>query len=140
MRLRDIVLRDAAGATVAVAPKAEVGLSGTSLLTASPRAESFRLVDANMTIRIDPDGQVNVLVGGEQPFVTIAPVREAQAAPPNATVAAPAPACIGSAAAQQAPQQKTGPIFSLQALTERSVASNVARAAGLGRSTRQART
>ena len=26
-----------------------------------------------MTIRIDPDGQVNVMVGGEQPFSTIAP-------------------------------------------------------------------
>ena len=75
LRLRDIVLRDASGATVAVAPKAEVGISGTSLLFASPRAESFRLVDANMTIRIDPDGQINVLVGGERPFVTIAPER-----------------------------------------------------------------
>ena len=75
LRLRDIVLRDASGVTVAVAPKAEVGISGTSLLIASPRAESFRLVDANMTIRIDPDGQVNVMVGGERPFVTIAPER-----------------------------------------------------------------
>ena len=36
LRLRDIVLRDASGATVAVAPKAEVGISGTSLLFASP--------------------------------------------------------------------------------------------------------
>ena len=73
LRLRDIVLRDTSGVTVAVAPKAEVGISGTSLLIASPRAESFRLVDANMTIRIDPDGRVNVMVGGERPFVTIAP-------------------------------------------------------------------
>src|SRR4029078_5707707 len=56
---RDSVLGDAAGVTVAVAPKAEVGISGASLLSASPRAESFRLVDANMTIRIDPDGRVN---------------------------------------------------------------------------------
>ena len=47
---------------VAVAPKAEVGISGASLLIASPRAESFRLVDANMTIRIDPDGQVPAIV------------------------------------------------------------------------------
>ena len=91
LRLRDIVLRDASGATVAVAPKAEVGISGTSLLFASPRAESFRLVDANMTIRIDPDGQINVLVGGERPFVTIAPeTREAQLNQPQSPTQGPA--------------------------------------------------
>ena len=78
LRLRDIVLRDLSGVTVAVAPKAEVGISGTSLLIATPRAESFRLVDANMTVRIDADGRINVMVGGERPFVTIAPEREAQ--------------------------------------------------------------
>ena len=75
VRLRDIVLRNAAGALVAVAPKAEVAISGTSLLFASPRAKSVRLVDANMTIRIDPDGRANVLLGGDQPFASIAPVR-----------------------------------------------------------------
>ncbi len=36
LRLRDIVLRDAAGALVAVAPKAEVGLSGASFLVGKP--------------------------------------------------------------------------------------------------------
>ena len=90
LRLRDIVLRDTAGVTVAAAPKAEVGISGTSLLMASPRAESFRLVDANMTIRIDPDGQVNVMVGGERPFITIAPEGQAQLNAPQAP-ATPAP-------------------------------------------------
>src|SRR3569833_1775596 len=44
VRLRDFVLRDTSGATVAIAPKAEVGVSGTSHLLASPRAERFRLV------------------------------------------------------------------------------------------------
>ena len=89
LRLRDIVLRDATGAPVAVAPKAEVGISGTSLLFASPRAKSIRLVDANMTIRIDPDGRVNVLVGGDRPFATIAP--RTCAADAAATSAQPQP-------------------------------------------------
>ena len=66
LRLRDIVLRDTSGASVAVAPKADIGLSGASFLIGNPRVESFRLVDANMTMRIDQDGQVNVILGGEQ--------------------------------------------------------------------------
>ena len=61
LRMRDIVLRDSSGASVAVAPKAEVGISGASLLLASPRAQSFRLVDANMAIQIDPEGRANIL-------------------------------------------------------------------------------
>jgi hypothetical protein len=80
LRLRDIVLRDQSGASVAVAPKADIGISGASLLLANPRVESFRLVDANMTIRIDTDGQVNVIVGGEKPFSVIPPA-PAQPAP-----------------------------------------------------------
>ena len=126
LRLRDIVLRDTSGVTVAVAPKAEVGISGTSLLMASPRAESFRLVDANMTIRIDPDGQINVLVGGERPFVTIAPEArgavEPAAAAANQAPADPAPA--RQSASGKAPQDSSR-IFSLQAMSGRSAASNV---------------
>jgi hypothetical protein len=114
VRLRDIVLRDANGARVAVAPKAEVDISGTSLLFASPRAKSIRLVDASMTIRIDADGRVNVLVGGEQPLATFAPPHQAQA------VAQSNPAQSGQAAAQPSPN------FSLQALTQRGIASNFA--------------
>src|SRR6187455_177393 len=104
LRLRDIVLRDLSGVTVAVAPKAEVGISGTSLLFARPRAESFRLVDANMTIRIDPDGRVNMMVGGERPFVSIAPEGQAQLNPPQSS-ATQAPA---------SPARPAGPIKSPQ--------------------------
>ena len=68
LRLRDIVVRDAGGALVASAPKAEVGIAGTSLLMGSPRAESFRLVDANLAFRIEEDGRVNVFAGGERPL------------------------------------------------------------------------
>ena len=122
LRMRDIVLRDATGSTVAVAPKAEVGISGTSILTASPRAESFRLVDANITIRIDPDGQINVIVGGDKPFMSIAPEREAQSNGPGPASAAPVP--VRPPAAGKAPDNSK--MFSMQALSDRSLASNAA--------------
>ena len=102
IRLRDIVVRDPSGAVVANAPKAEVGLSGTSLLLARPRAESFKLVDATVVIRVELDGVVSVFAGGEKPFATVMPA----GVPP-------------------APQIRR-PNFSLQALAERSVATNVA--------------
>jgi len=54
--------------------------------------ESFRLVDANMTIRIDTDGQVNVMVGGDRPFATIAPAREPSATPAQTQVQPTPPA------------------------------------------------
>ena len=124
LRLRDIVLRDAAGVLVAVAPKAEVGISGTSLLFASPRAKSVRLVDASMTIRIDTDGRVNVMVGGDRPFATIAPVHAAQPATPHeARQPAPSPAAPNRPPPGQPAQQPPSSI-SLQALAERGVASN----------------
>ena len=129
LRLRDIVLRDTSGVTVAVAPKAEVGISGTSLLMASPRAESFRLVDADMTVRIDPDGQINVLVGGERPFITIAPEREAQLNQPQSQTSAPSQAPVNQAPARQSASSKapqdSSRIFSLQAISGRSAATNV---------------
>lgn len=100
IRLRDIVLRDASGKLVAVAPKAEVGISGSSVLIARPRAQSFRLVDANMVIRIEPDGNINVFAGGELPFASFAPMGGAAAPGPSA--------------------------FSLQSVAERSMLTNVA--------------
>jgi AsmA-like C-terminal region len=130
LRLRDIVLRDLSGVTVAVAPKAEVGISGTSLLIATPRAESFRLVDANMTVRIDADGRINVMVGGERPFVTIAPEREAQSNQAQSTASvASQTAPSNSTPARQTPPikppQQESRVFSLQTMSERSVATNV---------------
>ena len=107
LRMRDIVLREtASGAKVAVAPKAEVWISGTSLLVASPRAESFRLVDAHMTIQIETDGRVNFLVGGDRPFTTIEPK-----------------------GVQQGATAKPG-VFSLSAIAERSMAANFAALVG----------
>src|SRR3954468_5153071 len=63
VRIRDIIVRDRDHAIVASAPKAEVRLSGTALLMGQLRAESLNLVDAELAVRITPDGQVTVSTG-----------------------------------------------------------------------------
>ena len=63
VRIRDIVVRDRDHAIVATAPKAEVKLSGAALLMGRLRAESLNLVDAELAVRITPDGQVSVSAG-----------------------------------------------------------------------------
>jgi hypothetical protein len=63
VRIRDIIVRDRDHAIVASAPKAEVRLSGTALLTGRLRAESLNLVDAELSVRITPDGYVTVSTG-----------------------------------------------------------------------------
>ncbi len=74
LRLRDIVVRDTDGTIVASAPKAEVGLSGRSLLMGQLRAQSLNLVGAEMSIRIEPDGRLTVFAGADnRPIATAAP-------------------------------------------------------------------
>ena len=78
LRLRDIVVRDRDGTVIASAPKAEVGLSGSSLLMGQVQAVRLSLIGATMSVRIEPDGQVNVFAGAEQrlaagPVVTPVP-------------------------------------------------------------------
>ncbi len=63
VRIRDIVVRDNEHAIVASAPKAEVRLSGAALLMGRLRAESLNLVDAELAVRITPDGYVTVSTG-----------------------------------------------------------------------------
>src|SRR3954452_18488544 len=63
VRIRDIVVRDHDHVIVATAPKAEVKLSGAGLLMGHLRAESLNLVDAELAIRIAPDGTVTVSAG-----------------------------------------------------------------------------
>jgi hypothetical protein len=63
VRIRDIIVRDRDHAIVASAPKAEVRLSGTALLIGRLRAESLNLVDAELAVRITPDGYVTVSAG-----------------------------------------------------------------------------
>ena len=71
LRIRDIVVRDGDGAVVASAPKAEVGISGGSLLTGRIRAERLSLVGAEMAVRIEADSKLTVFAGSnKRPFVT----------------------------------------------------------------------
>jgi len=106
VRIRDIIVRDRDHAIVASAPKAEVRLSGTALLMGRLRAESLNLVDAELSVRITPDGYVTVSTGDNaRPLATgVASKKDAglpatfprQAAPngpappqPNQSAAAP---------------------------------------------------
>lgn len=74
LRLRDIVVRDGDGTIVASAPKAEVGLSGRSLLMGQLRAQSLNLVGAEMSVRIETDGRLTVFAGADtRPIATAAP-------------------------------------------------------------------
>src|SRR5881392_3424351 len=85
VRIRDIVVRDHDHVIVATAPKAEVRLSGTALLTGRLRAESLNLVDAELAVRITPDGQVTVSTGDNaRPLATgVAKRAVAPALPPG---------------------------------------------------------
>jgi hypothetical protein len=84
VRIRDIVVRDRDRAVVASAPKAEVKLSGTALLMGQLRAESLNLVDAELAVRITPDGYVTVSAGDTaRPLATgVASKRQAGGTPP----------------------------------------------------------
>lgn len=92
VRIRDIVVRDRDHAIVATAPKAEVRLSGTALLMGRLRAESLNLVDAELAVRITPDGQVSVSAGDTaKPLATgVASKRDAGIAPTFPRQSAPA--------------------------------------------------
>ncbi len=91
LRLRDIVVRDGDGTVVASAPKAEVGISGLSLLSGHVRAQSLNLVGAEMAVRIETDGRVTVFAGADnRPLATaspaLAPARPAANATPQASL------------------------------------------------------
>ncbi len=107
VRIRDIVVRDRDHAIVATAPKAEVRLSGTALMMGRLRAESLNLVDAELAVRITPDGQVTVSAGDTaKPLATgVASKREAGIAAtfPRQTPGSPAPGAASPNAAPAAP-------------------------------------
>lgn len=73
LRIRDIVVRDADGAVVASAPKAEVSVSGSSLLMGRLRAKRLSLVGAELAVRIEQDGQITVSTGAERRPLVVAP-------------------------------------------------------------------
>jgi len=64
VRVRDIVVRDPDGTVVASAPKAEIRVSGLSLLSGHMRAESLSLVGAELAVRIEQDGNITVFASG----------------------------------------------------------------------------
>jgi hypothetical protein len=103
VRIRDIVVRDRDQVVVATAPKAEVKLSGTALLMGRLRAESLNLVDAELAVRITPDGQVTVSAGDTaKPLATgVASKRDAGLAP---TFPRPVPAPTQGGTAPDAAQ------------------------------------
>ena len=76
LRLRGIVVRDAQGTVIASAPKAEVGVSNISFLSGRVQTERLSLIGAEMALRIEPNGTVNLLAGAGKP---------ALAAPPTVT-------------------------------------------------------
>src|SRR6266700_1426191 len=111
VRIRDIVVRDRDHVVVATAPKAEVKLSGTALLMGRLRAESLNLVDAELAVRITPDGYVTVSTGDNaKPLATgvaskkeagIPPTFPRQIAPPG--TGSPSSPAAPSAAAPAGP-------------------------------------
>jgi hypothetical protein len=99
VRIRDVVVRDRDHAVVASAPKAEVKLSGMALLTGRLRAESLNLVDAELSVRITPDGQVTVSAGDNAK-----PLATGVASPPRTVP--PPPFASNSQPAQAGPQAR----------------------------------
>ncbi|UWU89133.1 AsmA-like C-terminal region-containing protein [Bradyrhizobium sp. CB1015] len=114
VRIRDIIVRDRDHAVVASAPKAEVKLSGAALLMGHLRAESLNLVDAELAIRIAPDGTVTVSAGDTaKPLATgvaskkdagLPPTFPRSGVPPPPFATAPATPDASQAAPQAAAQ------------------------------------
>ncbi|HET7849164.1 MAG TPA: DUF3971 domain-containing protein [Pseudolabrys sp.] len=98
IRIRDIVVRDADGTVVASAPKAEVGISGSSLLTGHIRAESLNLVGAEMAVRIEQDGKITVFTGTDKrPIATAEPTTQFAPSPQTSAPATDNPLSKGLA-------------------------------------------
>jgi uncharacterized protein DUF3971 len=86
VRIRDIIVRDRDHAIVASAPKAEVKLSGSALLMGRLRAESLNLVDAELSVRITPDGYVTVSTGDNaRPLATGVTSKRQPDGPPSSS-------------------------------------------------------
>lgn len=106
VRIRDIVVRDQDHTVIASAPKAEVRLSGTALLMGRLRAESLKLVDAVLAVRITPDGRVTVSTGDNaRPIATGVASKQTPVTPPGSVQGVPP----GSAATDQDATPSTNP-------------------------------
>src|SRR5436305_5466193 len=87
LRLRNLVVRDAQGTVIASAPKAEVGVSSFSFLTGNVQTERLSLIGAEMALRIEPTGEINILAGSSKPALAVTPTVTNSIA--TAAVAAP---------------------------------------------------
>jgi len=115
VRIRDIVVRDRDHVIVASAPKAEVRLSSTALLMGRLRAASLNLVDAELSVRITPDGYVTVSTGDNaRPLATgVTSKRLSGVAPPPDQSPAgvpPAPSPSTGPPGTTAPSDTTAPV------------------------------
>ncbi len=110
VRLRDIVVRDHSHAIVATAPKAEVRLSGMALLLGRLRAESLRLVGAELSVRITADGEIIVTTAGTtQPLATgKVPVKQVDVTAPGQQPAIPSAVSSPAAPADIHPAATSG--------------------------------
>jgi hypothetical protein len=73
LRIRDVQILDADKNIVASAPKAEVSISGSGLLTGQVRAKRVSLVGAELSVRIEQDGQVTISTGAERRPLAVTP-------------------------------------------------------------------
>src|SRR5205814_8707624 len=105
VRIRDIIVRDRDRAIVASAPKGEVKLSGSALLMGRLRAESLNLVDAELSVRITPDGYVTVSTGDNaRPLATgVASKKQAGIPPTVPRQVSPTPVPVTSSSAVAPP-------------------------------------
>jgi Protein of unknown function len=101
LRIRDILIRDADGAVVAGAPKAEVAVSTTGLLMGSLHAKRVSLVGAELAVRIETDGQVTISTGAERRPIAVTPA----IAKPAAATPAQQNAVVPSSSAQPGADQ-----------------------------------
>jgi len=101
VRIRDVVVRDHEHAIVASAPKAEVRLSGLALLMGRLRAESLSLVDAELAIRITPDGYVTVSTGDNAKPLATGVASKVDAGNPRTLPPQPAPSFQAAPATTQ---------------------------------------
>ena len=93
VRIRDMQIRDTDGVIVASAPKAEVAVSGSSLLRGEIRARRVSLVGAELSVRIEEDGQVTISTGAEKRPLAVTPaIVKAAPLPGQAAPETPAPA------------------------------------------------
>ena len=68
-----MLIRDADGAVIAGAPKAEVAVSTTGLLMGSLHAKRVSLVGAELAVRIETDGQITISTGAERRPLAVTP-------------------------------------------------------------------